>query len=59
MARRYFHDATRFVACRVKLADIVVLADYAGVVDKVKAGACRVLHEVDVDGERVGERVAA
>ena len=48
MARRYNENATRYVACPVKLAEIVVLGD------KVKvpriSGA---VYEVDEDGERV------
>ena len=54
MARRYNEGATRYVACPVKLAEIVVIDD------KVKvpriAGA---VYEVDEDGERLKERAAA
>lgn len=51
IARRYFRQATRFVACRVKVADIVVIGDMGA--DKVKAPACECLYEVDIDGKRI------
>jgi hypothetical protein len=44
----YLTDATRFVAVRVKAADIVPLDD------KCKAPTCKVLHEVDRFGNRIG-----
>jgi hypothetical protein len=50
MGRRYHHDATKYVACRVKVADIVVIRSYAGPGDKVKARSCEVLFECDADG---------
>jgi hypothetical protein len=53
MARQYFMGATRFLACEVALKDVVVIRSGSGPSDKVKASACRVLHEVDVDGEPV------
>jgi hypothetical protein len=49
MARKYAPLGKRFVACKVKVADIVVITDY-GTPDKVKAKACQVLHECDEDG---------
>ena len=59
MARRYAPNGTRFVACLVKLADLVVINDGYGTPDKAKASRCSVLHEVDEDGERVTDLVAA
>jgi hypothetical protein len=47
MARRYCDTATRFVACKVRLTDLVLLDD------KVKVRTCTVLHEVDEDGNEV------
>ena len=53
LARRYHHaDTTRFLACSVKASDVVVISGH-DVPDKVKVPALKVLHEVDVDGERV------
>jgi hypothetical protein len=46
-ATAYNYGATRWVACRVKLADAIPLGD------KVKVPRCVVLHEVTIDGERV------
>jgi hypothetical protein len=46
-AAAYLQDAKRFVAVKVKAADIVPLDD------KCKAPKCKVLHEVDRFGERV------
>ena len=45
MARTYCQDATHFVACKVRVADLILLGD------KVKVPGCTVLHEVDEDGE--------
>jgi hypothetical protein len=47
-ARMYHQQATRFVACRVKLDGLVPLDD------KAKARSCEVLYEVDIDGQRIG-----
>ena len=47
LSARYYDGATKFVAVRVKAADIVPLGD------KVKVPSCKVLHEVDIHGERV------
>jgi hypothetical protein len=52
MARKYAPDCTRFVACRVKLTEVVVIVDY-GTADKVKAPSCRVLFECDEDGQEI------
>jgi hypothetical protein len=46
-AAAYLKEATRFLAVKVKAADIVPLDD------KCKAPSCKVLHEVDRFGERV------
>ena len=43
----YLDGATKFVAVKVKAADIVPLGD------KVKVPSLKVLHEVDIDGKRV------
>lgn len=51
MARKYV-DAERFVACQVKLSDVVVISGY-GLSDKVKAPGCVVLFECTEDGEPV------
>ena len=47
LSARYYDGTTKFVAVRVKAADIVPLGD------KVKVPSCKVLHEVDIHGERV------
>ena len=47
LSARYLNGATKFVAVRVKAADIVPLGD------KCKVPSLKVLHEVTVDGERV------
>jgi hypothetical protein len=51
MARKY-SGGPRFVACRVKLTDLVVIRDY-GTPDKVKAPRCKVLYECNEDGEKL------
>jgi hypothetical protein len=51
MARK-FTDATRFVACEVRLCDMLVFPSGAYPF-KVKAPTCRVLYEVDQYGEEV------
>jgi hypothetical protein len=45
---KYNETATRYVACEVKLADIVVIDP-----EKIKARVCKVLHEVDADGDEI------
>lgn len=51
IAARYFGDATRYLACAVKVADAVVVASWdQRPSDKIKAASCRVIHEVDIDG---------
>ncbi|MHB1950199.1 MAG: DUF7666 domain-containing protein [Acidiferrobacteraceae bacterium] len=52
MADRY-SSGSRYVACRVKVADIVVITGMVGA-DKCKARACMVLFECDADGKRIG-----
>jgi hypothetical protein len=53
MARKYASPRfERFVACKVKVADIVVIDDY-GTPDKIKARSCVVLYDCDEDGEKV------
>jgi len=47
LSARYYDGATKFVAVRVKAADIVPLGG------KVKVPSCKVLHEVDIHGDRV------
>ena len=47
LSARYLDGATKFVAVKVKAADIVPLGD------KVKVPSLKVLHEVDIDGKRV------
>ena len=49
-SRRYLTDATRFVAVEVAVDDIVPLDD------KCKVPSCRVLYEVDVDGQPVEQQ---
>lgn len=58
MAKRYHDAATKYVACRVKVEDIVVIRSYGGPSDKVKARSCEALFECDEDGERLTEAVA-
>jgi hypothetical protein len=53
MARKYASPKfERFVACKVKVADIVVIDDY-GTPDKIKSPRCEVLFACDEDGEKV------
>jgi hypothetical protein len=52
MARAYFWEGTRFLECTVAAKDVVLLGD------KLKAPSCRVVREVDEDGEPLPERVA-
>ncbi|TFD74703.1 hypothetical protein E3T48_12315 [Cryobacterium fucosi] len=47
VARTYFEAATRFLECHVEVATMVALGD------KVKAQSCRVIREVDLDGNAV------
>ncbi len=44
MARTYCASASHFVACKVRVSDMVLIGD------KVKVKTCTVLHEVDEDG---------
>ncbi|HET7408217.1 MAG TPA: hypothetical protein VFJ21_13920 [Mycobacteriales bacterium] len=53
MAARYQENAKRFLACRVKVSDVVVIDNDSGTADKVKVPRLEVLFEVDEDGERV------
>ena len=51
IATRYFGDATRYLACAVKVTDAVIVASVNHRhPDKIKASSCRVLCEVDIDG---------
>jgi hypothetical protein len=47
----YREDAKHFVACQVAVADISPITD--GGTAKVKVRACKVLHEVDINGKQV------
>jgi hypothetical protein len=47
----YFNSATKFVACTVKVDDIIPITDSAGRSDKVKVRAISKCVEVDVRGE--------
>lgn len=47
VARSYFREATRFLACEVRVAGMVIIGD------KIKAKSARVLYEVDIDGNRI------
>jgi hypothetical protein len=58
MARRY-SSGSRFVACRVRLADMVPITSHDGASDKCKAKACTVLFECDEDGIEIPAAVAA
>ena len=51
MSLAYAPDATRFLAVKVKVSECVVLGD------KIKAPRCKVLHEVDEDGEPLTHEV--
>ena len=46
-----YTEAVRYLACTVKASDVTLLGD------KIKAPSCKVLHEVDIDGERVPANV--
>ena len=48
----FFYKAERFVACDIKLDDLVVHID-PQFPNKVKARKCRVLHECDIDGKKM------
>ncbi len=48
-------DGSRYVACRVKVSEIVAITDGCGQSDKVKAPSCKVLFECDADGEKLAE----
>ena len=54
-ATAYFPSASRWLACRVAVADLVVITDGNGQSDTVKARRVEVLHEVDIHGRPVGE----
>ena len=57
MGLRYNNSATKFIACPVRLEDIVVHLD-AEYPDKVKAArTCGECWEVDLDGEKVEPKV--
>ncbi|HVM33914.1 MAG TPA: hypothetical protein VM784_01045 [Actinomycetota bacterium] len=45
-------DAKKFVAVKVKVADIVLIESGA-IPDKCKVRTCKALHEVDIDGRKV------
>ncbi len=47
-ASQRYSDGSRFLACSVSVKDMVLIDD------KTKAPSCKVLHEVDIDGEKVG-----
>lgn len=51
-------DPKRYVAVAVNVADVLPIPG-TGVPDKVKVPACRVLYEVNADGEPIGAEVAA
>jgi hypothetical protein len=51
-AQRYSNGGSRFLACSVRVKDIVLLGD------KLKTPSCKVLYEVDWDGKRVGVEAA-
>ena len=55
MALRYHSTATRYVACPVKVADLVVIGlGEDGIPDKGKVPAiARPVYEVDIDGQRL------
>jgi hypothetical protein len=52
MALFYDRAATRFLACAVDLATMIILDDGSGF-PKVKARSCRVLYETDESGRRL------
>ena len=47
VSARYLDTATKYVAVKVKAADLIPLGD------KAKVRSCVVLHEVDIDGQKV------
>lgn len=51
-ARKFDGAATRFLLCAVDRKTMIILNDY--VAPKVKARSCKVLHEVDANGNRIG-----
>lgn len=53
MAMTYDRDATRYLACAVDLATMIILD--GGGTPKAKARSCRVLYEVYLDGSQVPE----
>jgi hypothetical protein len=50
-ALAYHSNATRFLACRVRLSEAVGISD--GGTEKIKARSCDVLYEVDEHGRRL------
>jgi hypothetical protein len=50
---RYNESAVRFMACPVRLDEIVVIEPGSEGVDKVKAPGCGPIYEVDIDGNRL------
>ena len=46
-ATHKYADGTRYLACRVRKNDTILLGD------KIKAKSCKVLYEVDLDGEKI------
>lgn len=42
-----YSEGTRYLACEVKSSEVVLLGD------KIKSRSCRVLYEVDADGEQI------
>lgn len=53
MATTYHPEATRWLACKVKVDECVELGN------KIEAPRCKVLHEVDEDGRVIAAEVAA
>jgi hypothetical protein len=49
-AERYHDEATRFLACRIRLDEAVGISGSAGDTAKIKARSCDVLYEVDIHG---------
>jgi hypothetical protein len=50
-ASRYAAGATRWLACAVPASSVLIGSGVGA--DKIKAPSCRVLHEVDRDGNRI------
>jgi hypothetical protein len=48
-----FNDSGHYLACRVAISDIADLPAYAQMPDKIRVRACKPIHRVDKDGNKI------